>query len=1072
VSVTFIEASAGTGKTYTLVNRVIGALKRGVRADAILLVTFTEKATDELKTRIRLGLRQAYREAPDETLARALEDWTSLTIATIHGFCRTLLTQFPLESGVSFTPELVDQAERSRRLLRDELRPRLTTLGTLAAWSGLEDEEELLALAAKAVHDGVFEKPFLHPDTEESALFDQLRTELEAGTGPVWDAVRGLALPLPADTAGFGDDAALLNATTSKVPLRVARAVGSASSWRELLDVLVGEDVAGALGKWEAAAWKKAAVPPSSGILGQLRTASLALAEVLQSLEDQAGMALGEFLRRCARYRLLAAVVPPVLEKRSDRELTYRDLVERVRTLALNGALDKAARRWKAVLIDEFQDTDRDQWDIFSRLFLHDGCDLTVVGDPKQSIYRFRGADLDVYRAAREQVGAAASFEVLDENYRSTEAMIGAVNELFDPARVPWPRPDDFRPSRKGNKPIASLYRMEGGRRVLVPPVAARNAPAAEDWHRHLVAEVLSLLDGAELDDGVTPAQAVSPADILVLVRRNREAEIVAGLLESKGIPVAVGGTGGLLATREAAEVTLFLKALESPASLSAARALTWTRLLAGADAETLAVALQAAQEDRLRGAFVRAFRRVAAAADGLPDGGGLETLLARPGGARAVTNAEHVLEFVQERFHRGEVPHGQAALSLERWRAERRQEDEIDLRRDGDSPVVRVLTVHAAKGLEAPIVLHGWPDKPRTKDGPWIITGGVDFLLTTEGRAAEAAAEAAETLRLRYVALTRARSYQVIPDEQGAPLPGWSAEAWQDVPRWSPPAARHEPPTLGKPVDGLETRYPWVESHSGLWRRSQGEAETTTAWDRPLPAREAETEAAPTLADQLPAGPAFGDLVHDILETVDWRGWAEGADKALQKAAAETVDEQVQRHRSRLGMPGLGRAVERWLARVLSQPLALGADTVRFIDLAPEQTRRELEFHLPFTHPRQRVFSWGGREFTVHPGYLTGRIDLIFASHGKLYLADWKTNRLTGQTPDEVMAEAGYDLQAQWYWEALTRLCRVQNEPLVPGGILYVFLRGAGDKPAGVFLSPEHLAAQRTLAPFLRGEA
>jgi exodeoxyribonuclease V beta subunit len=585
------------------------------------------------------------------------------------------------------------------------------------------------------------------------------------------------------------------------------------------------------------------------------------------------------------------------------------------------------------------------------------------------------------------------------------------------------------------------------------------------------VAEVLSLLNGHELDDGTQPARPVSPADLLVLVRRNREAETVAALLESKGVPVAVGGTGGLLATREAAEVTLFLKALESPASLSAARALTWTRLLAGADAETLAVALQTAQDDRFRGAFVRAFRRVAAAADGLTDGGGLETLLARPGGARVVTNAEHVLEFVQERFHRGEVPRGQAALSLERWRAERRQEDEIDLRRDGDSPVVRVLTVHAAKGLEAPIVLHGWPDKPRAKDGPWIVDGGVDFLLTAEGRAAEAAAEAAETLRLRYVALTRARSYQVVPDEQGVPLPAWTAEAWQDLPRWSPPAAHQQTPSLGSPVEGLETRHPWVESHSGLWRRSQGDAETATAWDRPQPARDTEAEAAETLSDQLPAGPAFGDLIHDVLETTDWRGWAEGADKTLQTAASEAVDQQVQRHRSRLGMPGLGRAVERWLARVLSQPLALGGDAVRFTDLSPDQTRRELEFHLPFIHARQRVFRWGGREFTVHPGYLTGRIDLIFAWHGKLYLADWKTNRLSGQTPEEVMAEAGYDLQAQWYWEALTRLCRVQKEPLVPGGILYVFLRGAGDKPAGVFLSPEHLAAQSALAPFLRGE-
>jgi exodeoxyribonuclease V beta subunit len=108
---------------------------------------------------------------------------------------------------------------------------------------------------------------------------------------------------------------------------------------------------------------------------------------------------------------------------------------------------------------------------------------------------------------------------------------------------------------------------------------------------------------------------------------------------------------------------------------------------------------------------------------------------------------------------------------------------------------------------------------------------------------------------------------------------------------------------------------------------------------------------------------------------------------------------------------------------------------------------------------------------FAVHPGYLTGRIDLLFRWEDKLYLADWKTNKLApGQDPTEVMAEAGYDLQAQWYWEALNRLGRIQKEPLAPGGVLYVFLRGGGDEPRGVFLSPEVLG-RPTLKPFV-GEA
>jgi ATP-dependent exoDNAse (exonuclease V) beta subunit len=161
-------------------------------------------------------------------------------------------------------------------------------------------------------------------------------------------------------------------------------------------------------------------------------------------------------------------------------------------------------------------------------------------------------------------------------------------------------------------------------------------------------------------------------------------------------------------------------------------------------------------------------------------------------------------------------------------------------------------------------------------------------------------------------------------------------------------------------------------------------------------------------------------------------------------------------------------------LGRVLPEPLDLGPGTKPLVltDLDPSDTRRELEFHLPLAHPSTGSFAWGDRSFVIHPGFLTGRIDLIFRWEGGLYLADWKTNRLApGQDPRDLMAEAGYDLQAQWYWEALGRLCRTQGEVLVPRGVLYIFLRGPDDRPRGVFLSPEDLDRRTTLRRFLEKE-
>ena len=1090
MSVTWIEASAGTGKTYTLVRRVLDLVRTsGLGVDRILLVTFTDKATAELKTRIRAGLRDEWKLTKDPRLAQALEDLPSLSITTIHGFCRALLTQFPLESGVSFEPELVDQGRQWRRLLRDELRPRLAEFdGGLLAWAGLDDEASLLSLAQEALERNVFSHPILHPDAGERTRFEALRAELEGGTGPLWDAaavVRGIALPDDARQA-LGDEAVttLLHARNHQGPYSLVRALAEARTWRDLMPLTAAKSLA-ALARWRegGTVWKKAASPPFTGALEAVRTAAITFADAALAVEGEIapGTGLADFLEGTARWKVLSDLCGPVLEKRSNRELTYHDLIERVHRLVTTPAgaalAAGAARRWQAVLIDEFQDTDREQWEIFSSLFLNPDHELVLVGDPKQSIYRFRGADLDLYRAAREQVRAAgAEFQVLGQNFRSTAPMIEAVNRLFDPALgTPWEHPDDFSPTVKGNKAIGQLVRRVNGALLPVPAVEVF-AGDEKTWNRHLVDTALDLLDGGYfLDDGTSEPVALTPGDLLVLVRQKRQAWGLHRLLTARGLPAVVGGSGGLLATREAREVLLFLQALEAPRSLSAAKALGWTRLFAGASAETLSAALDLVQDDRDAGAYLRAFRRVAASLEPeVVDGGGLEHLLSRPGGARVVTNAEHVLEVVQERHHRGEVPAGRAALSLETWIQSRLQEDEVDLRREGEARTIRLMTIHAAKGLEAPVVLHGFPSPGKNRKPVWLIGQGVDFLGTAAGKDAERRAQAAEDLRLRYVAWTRARTHQVIldPERPGAvPIPA----ARDEVRVWSPPPdSRPAVPALGDPIEGLERRHPWVESHSGLWRRAtRDETDARVVWDRPRVDRDDEAgSAAETLAGALPAGPEFGDLVHDLLEAADFRGWAPGAPSGLREATAKLVSEHCLRRRAAFQGRDLGATLDRWLARVLPVPLALGpeVDPVALTALPPEDTRRELEFHLPLALETTRTFDWNGRGFSVHPGYLTGRIDLLFRWQGRLYLADWKTNRLAeGQEPATLMAEAGYDLQAQWYWEALGRLCRLQAEPLVPGGVLYVFLRGADDQPRGVFHGPDELNAIATLSPFLK---
>ena len=1095
MSVTWIEASAGTGKTYTLVQTVVNLIRdRGLSVDQILMVTFTEKATEELKTRIRSGLRQGWKDSGDPKLSQALEDLPSLTVATIHGFCRTLLGQFPLESGVSFEPEMVDQDRQWRKQLRDGLRPQLAALDAgLLAWAELEDEEDLLALARQALDRNLFSLPIDHPDSQEQALFEDYRTQLEQQAGPLWEALNsGQGLNLPEDSIqGLGPDTITrhLHSSWHKKPYRVLRALLTAKTFRDLIPFLTA-DALESLKKWEEGTtiWKKNVEDPLPPFLERLRTVAAGFSAAVETwaapLPEGTDLAL--FLAGCARYRVLADLCVPILNQRSTRELTFHDLIDRVRRLVTipgSGLAAAAAARWKVVLIDEFQDTDSEQWDIFSALFYDADHELILVGDPKQSIYRFRGADLNVYRRVRDQLATAGARRlILEENFRSTEAMISAVNHVFDPAQgSPWEHPEDFHFSRKGQKAIPALVKKQGdGTLVPVAPLEAFQPSSEQSWHRHLTRTVLELLDGLHfLDDGKT-VTALEPGDFLVLVRRKREAWTLYRHFTAHGIPATVGGSGGLLGGREAQEVLLFLKALESPRSLSAVRALGWTRLFAGGTFEVLAQALDEAQEDRNRGAFLGAFRRVAGALEpGVTDGGGLERLLRLPGGARIVTNTEHVLELVQERHHRGLVPPGQAALSLETWIQSGLQEDEVDLRRDGESHTLRLMTVHSAKGLEAPIVLHGHQSENKKNSAFWLIDDGVDFLNTKAGLLAEAVHRQSEELRLRYVAMTRARTYQVYQDPAASlAVPELSAEQGRAVGRFQGGAqSQTSPIELHHPIKGLENRHPWVESHSGLWRRAaRGEAEIHTVWDRPRVRREEEGSSPESgITETLPAGPAFGDLVHDILEDADFRGWDPDAAAELRQGVTQIVETHCQRHRVDFHGRDLTQVLNQWLGRALHHrfPLGTAAEPVPMTALPPEDTRRELEFHLPLAFEETRFFDWGDRRFTVHRGFLTGRIDLLFRWQGRLYLADWKTNRLVpGQDLEEVMAEAGYNLQAQWYWEALKRLCKIQGEPLEPGGVLYVFLRGAGEGPEGVFRSPEELNQVTTLNPFLKETA
>ncbi|HEX4903548.1 MAG TPA: UvrD-helicase domain-containing protein, partial [Acidimicrobiales bacterium] len=513
--------------------------------------------------------------------------------------------------------------------------------------------------------------------------------------------------------------------------------------------------------------------------------------------------------RRAAMRARFAQLVRDRLDRRK-RELQvlgYDDLLTRVEQ-ALAGPQGEVVRRrlheqYRLVVVDEFQDTDAVQWNILRDAFLGDdaGVSLVLVGDPKQAIYAFRGADVHAYLAARDLAGAERT-DPLRESWRSDAALLRGLDELFGDATFGHPE-IGYRAT------VAAPHRheagLEGGR--LAVPLRLRHVradtadPAAltpssrlikEPWTRAFIArdlatDVVHQLDprtGSRIvdrhpDGTAVEPRPVGPGDIAVLVRRHADADIVRAALAEAGVPTVVNGTGSVFGTAAAQDWLTLLEAIEQPASSTRVRSAALTPFF-GWSAGDVATAGDD-DWDRIHGRLAEwrrllLRRSVAALFEQVQAGEGLPArLLGHLGGERALTDLRHVAELL----HDHGSDHDTAPATLVAWlrerirRCEREADAEAMARRlETDARAVQVWTIHRSKGLEFPIVYAPflwWTPKlqddqpPRFHDGDTrCIDVGGEHASAAANRARWVAEERGEELRLAYVALTRAR-HQVV---------------------------------------------------------------------------------------------------------------------------------------------------------------------------------------------------------------------------------------------------------------------------------------------------------------------
>jgi exodeoxyribonuclease V beta subunit len=1028
-----IEASAGTGKTFAIASLYLRLiLEQHLPVEQILVVTFTEAATKELRERIRTRLTEADdafaagtssdpflagiiaragdRLAARKALSCAVRSFDEAAILTIHGFCQRILQESPFESGSLFDTELVTD-----------------------------------------------EGPILH-----GIAADYWRINCYGGDP---------ALVAAAVDAGLNPSGLLqLAGRHGGMPMKI--------------------------------------LPPSTAVAGD-------------TIENRL-LAL-----KRGFFDFLAVELPK--RKRQKNIRFFQDLLLDLDTAVGTGTYlaPLIRERYRAALIDEFQDTDPIQFRIFDHIYPPgDSTPFFLIGDPKQAIYSFRGADIFAYLDA---AASPLTGHSLGENWRSEPRLIQAVNGLFSSRTAPFGMDEiRFHPvapaqydreflTMDGHVDPAPFRLWFAGRREPGKPINKGDA-----WQMltdAVAGEISHLLDDGRQGRLCIGKRPIKPGDMAVLVRANRQARLMQRALSRQGIPSVVCSAGNLFHSAEAREVLHFLAAVADPANERQVKTALVTDLV-GVSGDQLAALLG----DELRWEAVPAeFTRY----HEQWQTGGCMTMamafmaarqvrsrtLSLPMGRRRLTNILHCFEMV----HEAAVSRRLGIEGTVTWLAERihakENLEEHEIRLESDADAVQLVTIHKSKGLEYPVVFcpFNWAEYGRKEKTvafhdenrrQALDIGSPEMELNRQRAAGEAMAE---NLRLLYVAATRARHrcylvwgafrdagnsalhYLLHPDATASngQVTLTDEEILVDLRRIVEQAAGSiaiEAPFQGPPYP-YQAVLPEPEncacrtftgSIDREWRVASftsfasSSRHPTLGVERPdhdtvAVAREEDTASPlPMGIFAFPRGAAAGIFFHEIFENLDFTELS---------SAPLLVENLLKKH-------GFGaewqETVLAMVVTVLQVPLdgLNGPFALREIGLDRRLT--ELEFFFPLarvssTTLRDAVAGWGkaadwltlaelaGKlSFTPIKGMLRGFIDLVFEHDGRYHIIDWKSNHL-GNTPEDYgadalageMADSLYHLQYLLYTVALHNYLKLRlpeyNYERHFGGVFYIFLRGVG---------------------------
>jgi len=1136
-----IEASAGTGKTYTIEQLFLRILcTQNIAIDKILVLTYTEKATSELKMRIRSGIETLLKKSDGkqrEQLEQALDCFDLASIHTIHGFCNRVLSEYAFENRSLFEANFVDENSLVEGAYREVLRSELPLLGApaqllmeLAQWdtrsfSGYRFDDTVFELARRVRKENGDQ---VEPKLEIlDVSLQRIQSAIENFSAD-FEGEKGRELLQWYESLPFHSrsrEANLRNAIEPLIEI-FEEFVRDQDPYASLIRLIPIERWLGSRGGARLRPNKY-----NKGFTEDLETQKRlerlvdGLEEILKPMRDLSG-GMAVF---CVDKIYKAA------EKIREEEAqhSFQDLIEGVRIAVRDPDSELVKRlreQYAFALIDEFQDTDPGQWEILRRVFLEKGSrsKLYLVGDPKQAIYAFRGADLATYERAvgeLKELDGQAKLYSLEQNFRSAPQFLEPLNQLF--SQECWF--GDTRYSVKVSAPEEGLQRhgLQCFPKARKPLNLVCLEAQSQDQNLNQLAgfiadEIRFLNENPEyqLLDGNSSRKG-NWGDFCVLIRSRTELTYLKQAF--RDIPHFVYKKPGVFCSLEALELSCLLRAIARPLDQAGLRLslmtsfLDWTlfdldSLRDSHIAERMHSLFGRWREMALRedwgNLFFSLLRETRLGPSGARDPGWeervsiftqiMETLLIEA--RRRSLDLASMVEFLNRLYHRDEVLGEEASYH-------RLVEEEGK---------VRIMTIHASKGLEFPVVflLNLFKDGPKSLvHHPRAGNQGYQYYLSSppeEARELFDAEHYAGMKRLYYVAFTRAqhalylpfftesqeetgrtkqrrisRFYQdivhpALSSLQGNPHQGyleigmdrsteWNhgslcrsarvREGWEaDEPGFS--LTRLEPGFLYplKGIDLFSRSGSGIESFSSLRKR----VETGNQYRRVLsfsekwsePEEGAEFIGATQESEELPGGWQVGSMLHEILENLDFQrmdsipGIESDYQMLLKEPSLSFFPDLVLRCCSHFGISQhLIEEVTRLVWCTLTTPIDQVDSGFRILRLHPHKMIREPEFFLSLS---EELFLLGSN--ISAPGYLHGFIDLVFEHEDKVYLVDWKSNRINEgyhhQALESLMEEEDYVLQYQIYSLALLRWLKWKLGDKFSyenhfGGILYLFLRG-----------------------------